>query len=148
MRNRKSNPEAVGSRDWTCRSHKPECILTIKSDRSVITTIITWHFNFTLWMLVFSIEMTNMVLEARAVSRTSPIVASRGAPWRQELSPHNARRQGTLRPWRATLIPLILACLNPFKRIHPQLKHINNESANIIESCYVAFDTNDCCNFP
>ena len=28
------------------------------------------------------------------------------------------------------------------------IKHIYNESANIIEGCNVAFDTNGCCNFP
>ena len=38
-----------------------------------------------------------MVLEAKTVSRAIPIVTSRGAPERRELSPHNARRQGTLR---------------------------------------------------
>ena len=33
-------------------------------------------------MLVLSIWITNMVLEARAVSRVTPIVTSRGAPYR------------------------------------------------------------------
>ena len=28
------------------------------------------------------------------------------------------------------------------------IKHIQNESVNIIEGCNVAFDTNDCWNFP
>ena len=31
--------------------------------------------------------------------------------------------------------------------ISPAIKHINKESANIIESCTVACDTNDCWNF-
>ena len=48
-------------------------------------------------MLVFSTSNTNIVLEARAVLRATPIVTSRGAPQRRELSPHNSRRQGTLR---------------------------------------------------
>ena len=33
-------------RDLTYCSHKPECIVTTKPDRSVLITIITWHFQF------------------------------------------------------------------------------------------------------
>ena len=46
VRNRKSNPEGVSPRDLTYCSHKPECIVTTKPDRSVLITIITWHFQF------------------------------------------------------------------------------------------------------
>ena len=41
VRNRKSNPEGVSPRDLTYCSHKPECIVTTKPDRSVLITIIT-----------------------------------------------------------------------------------------------------------
>ena len=44
VRNRKSNPEVVSPRDLTYCSHKPECIGTPNPDRSVLITIITWHF--------------------------------------------------------------------------------------------------------
>ena len=33
-------------RDLKYCSHKPECIVTTKPDRSVLITIITWHFQF------------------------------------------------------------------------------------------------------
>ena len=46
VRNRKSNPEGVSPRDMTYCSHKPECIVTTNPDRSVLITIITWHFQF------------------------------------------------------------------------------------------------------
>ena len=34
------------SQDLTYYSHKPECIMTTNPDRSVLITIITWHFQF------------------------------------------------------------------------------------------------------
>ena len=80
VRNRKSNPEGVSPRDLTYCSHKPECIGTTNLDRSVLITIITWHFQF------HPVNVSNLhvkgayVLEARAVSRTPPIVTSSGAP--------------------------------------------------------------------
>ena len=46
VRNRKSNPEGISLRDLTYCSHKPECIVTTNSDRLVLITIITWHFQF------------------------------------------------------------------------------------------------------
>ena len=46
VRNRTSNPEGVSPRDLTYCSHKPECIATTNRDRSVLITIITWHFQF------------------------------------------------------------------------------------------------------
>ena len=46
MRNRKSNPEGVSPRDLTSCWHKPECIVTTNPSRSVLITIITWHFQF------------------------------------------------------------------------------------------------------
>ena len=44
--NSKSNPEAVRPWDLTYCSHKPECIVVVKPDRSVLITIKTWHFQF------------------------------------------------------------------------------------------------------
>ena len=80
VRNRKSNPECVSPRDLTYCSHKPECIGTTNPDRSVLITIITWHFQF------HPVNVSNLhvkgvyVLEATAVSRAPPSVASRDAP--------------------------------------------------------------------
>ena len=45
------------------------------------------------------------------------------------------------------LTPFISACLNSFLRFFTAIKHIYKESANIIEGCNVACDTNDCWNF-
>ena len=101
VRNRTSNPEGVSPRDLTYCSHKPECIGTTNPDRSVLITIITWHFQF------HPVNVSNLhvkgayVLEARAISRAAPIVTSCGSPQRWELSPHNTHRQGTLCSWGA-----------------------------------------------
>ena len=46
VRNSTSNPEGVSPRDLTYCSHKPECIGTTNPDRSVLITIIIWHFQF------------------------------------------------------------------------------------------------------
>ena len=73
-------------------SQMPECIGTTKPDRSVFITIITRHFQ-THPVNVSNINVKGAyVLEARAASRVPPIVTSRGAPKRRELSPHNTRR--------------------------------------------------------
>ena len=64
-----------------------------------------------------------MVLEARAVSRATPMYKVRDTV-----------------PVTHYLTPLISAC---FKN-STTIKHIHNSSANIIEGCYVAFDTTDC----
>ena len=66
-----------------------------------------------------------MVLEARAVSRATPIVTSRGATWRRKLLPHNVRRQGTLRSWRATH-NFDIGVLKTFQNNHTTIKHIYN----------------------
>ena len=72
--------EKRSPRDLTYCSHKPECIGTTNPDRSVLITIITWHYQF------HSENVSNLHvkgaygLEARAVSRAPPIVMSRGAP--------------------------------------------------------------------
>ena len=62
-------------------SHKPECIVTATPDRSVLITIIRWHFQFYLvGISILNLKNTNMVLKARAISRATPIVTSRGDP--------------------------------------------------------------------
>ena len=65
---------------------------------------------------------------------------------RREWSPRNGRRQGTLRSWRATSNLWYRRVYNHLKN-STTIKRIYNSSANIIEGCNVAFDTNDCYNF-
>ena len=72
--NRKSYQEVVKPIDWTYCSHKPDCIVTRNLARSVLITIITWHFNNNPWVWVSSIQKGNMLFEARAISRATPIV--------------------------------------------------------------------------
>ena len=83
-------------------------------------------------MLVFSPENTKIMLEARGISRSTPTVTSRGE-WR-------------LRSWRATSHHI--GVFKSFKTNSATIKRIYDESANVIEGCNVAFDTNDCWNIP
>ena len=120
VRNRKSNLEAARARDLTYCSRKPECIVTTNPDRSVLITIITWHFQFHL------VNVSNFQLKyeyrARSESRfacysncfvtwcplTTGIVAS------QYLS-----SRGAVLVTRY-LTPLISTSLYPLKRIIPK----------------------------
>ena len=120
VRNRKSNPEGVSPRDLTYCSHKPERIVTTKPDRSVLITIITWHFQFR--PVNFSILHLKYDYRARSESRfacyshcyvtwcplTTGIVASQ-CP--------SARDAVLVTRY---LTPLISACLNSFLRFLPQ----------------------------
>ena len=101
MRNRKSNPEGVSPRDLTYCSHKPECIVTTNPDRSVLITIITWHFQF---------------------------------------RPVNVSILHSTHAFQIGVFKFVFT-------ISTTIKHIYKGSANIIEGCNVACDTNDCWNF-
>ena len=94
-------------------------------------------------MLVFSTNNTNIVLEASAIHMLLPLLC--------HLVP--------LKDWNCRLtIPVVKECcahnalphafhIGVFKfvkMISTTFKHIYKESANIIEGCNVAFDTNDC----
>ena len=126
---------------WTYCSHKPECIGTTNPDRSVLITIITWHFQF------HPVNVSNLrvkgayVLEARAVSRapllrhvvplndgncrlTIPVVKGRCA---REALPHAFN----------------IGVFKYDKRNPTTIKHIYNESENFNGSCDVAFDSNN-----
>ena len=120
MRNRKSNPEDVSPRDLTHCSHKPECIVTTNPDRSVLITIITWHFQFR--PVNVSILHLNYDFRAGSESRfacyshcyvtwyplTAGIVTSQ-CP---------SARDAVLAT--SYLTPFISACLNSFLRFLPQ----------------------------
>ena len=96
-------------------------LVTRKPDRSILITIMIWHFLFTLWMLVFFTLKTNMVLELRAIS--IPVVKGLSAR-------------------DVYLTPLISACLMWWNG-STTIEHIYNESVNKIDSCGVTFDNND-----
>ena len=63
-------------------------------------------------MLVFPTWKASKGTERRAVPPAYPIVTSRYAPARKELSPHNARRIVLATHY---LTPFISVCLNPLK---------------------------------
>ena len=97
-------------------------------------------------MLVFSTSNTIIVLEARAVSRATPIVTSR-----VPLNDGNCRLTMPVGKGRCARDALSHAFhIDVFKfvfTISSAIKHIYKESANIIEGCNVACDTNDSWNF-
>ena len=133
-------PRAIGLGIWLPVSHKPECIVTAKPDRSVLITVKTWHFQFHLsWLLVFSIQNTNKLVEARGVSRTSPIATSRGACSLKRgivASQSSSSRDAALMTRYLTL--LISARSKPFKN-STTIQHVYNYSASIFEGCNVTF---------
>ena len=69
-------------------------------------------------ILYLKSECANMMLKERAVSRAIPIVTSRGAAKRRELSPHNARHEGSLCSSHVT--SNLWSGLNPIERSLPK----------------------------
>ena len=119
VRNRNSNPGGVSHRDLTYCSHKPECIGTTNPDRSVLITIITWHFQF------HPVNISNLhvkgayVFEARAVTCSSHCYVT-SCPLTTGIvaSQYPSSRDAEL--VRGCLSPLISACLNTVKATLPQ----------------------------
>ena len=120
VRHSKSNPEAVRPMDFTCCSHKPECIVSSCPDKSILITTITWQFQFHL--VNVSIRHLRYEYRARSESRfaccshcyitwcplTTGSVVSQ-CPSSKDVSPVNVASH-----------PLISASSNPLKRIPPQ----------------------------
>ena len=142
VQNRKSNPEDFSPKDLTYCSHKPECIVTTNPDRSILITIITWHFQFH-HMNVGNIHGKGAyVLEAKPFHALLPLL--RHVVF---LNDGNCR----------LIIPVIKGCcahevlphafnIGVFKygkSNSTTIKHIYNESENLNESCGVAFDSNN-----
>ena len=120
VRNRKSNHEADRPRDLTYYSHKPECIVTTNPDRSVLITIITWHFQ--LHIVNVSILQLKYEYGARSESRFAcyshcyitwcPLTTG-------IVDPQCPSARDAVLVSRY-LTPLISACLKPLKRILQQ----------------------------
>ena len=137
------NPEAVRPRYLMHYSHKPECIVTTNPDRSVLITIITWHFHFASWMLVSPLKTriwcskgepfrVLLILLRHVVPLndgncrlTMPVVKGRCA---RDAQPHTFN----------------ISFFRSNKKDCAAIKHIYNESANITEGCNDAFDNSDC----
>ena len=87
-------------------------------------------------MLAFSTSNTNMVLEASAVSHATPIDTSHGAP-----NDGNCRLTIPVVKGRCTcdalLHTFIISIVESVENDFNTIKHIDNESANIIEGCIV-----------
>ena len=132
--------------DLTYRSHKSECIGTTNSDRSVLITIITWHFQFHPAKVSNLHEEGAYVLEARAVSRALPllrhVVPLNDGNCRLTIPVVKGRRARDALPH-----VFHIGVFKFVKAIFTAIKHIYKEYANIIEDCYVVFDSNDCWNF-
>ena len=120
VRSRKSNLEGVNPRDLTYCSHKPECIVTTNPDRSVLITIITWHFQF----CPVNVSILYLKYEYRAQSESrfacyshfyvtwSPLTTGIFA------SQFPSSRDAAL--VTRYLTPFISACINSLKRFLPQ----------------------------
>ena len=142
----KSNPEGLSPRDLTYCSHKPECIVTTNPNRSVLIPIITWHFQFR----PVNVNILHLKYNYRARSKSRfacySLVTSGGT-----LNDGNCRLTMPVGKGRCARDALPHAFhIGVFKfvfTISTAIKHIYKESANIIEGCNVACDTNDCWNF-
>ena len=147
MPNRKSNPKDVSPRDLTYCSHKPECIGSTNPDRSVLTKIIKCHFHF------HPVNVSNLnvkgtyVLVARAVSRAPPllrhVVPLNDGSCRLTILVVKGRSAREALPHTFNIGVIKYDKSNP-----TTIKHINNESGNLNESCDVAFDSNNWWNLP
>ena len=147
MRNRKSNPESISPKDLTYCSHKPKCIVTTNPDRSVLIIIITWHFQF----LPVNVSILHLKYVYRARSESRFACYSHCCVTRYPLNIGNSRLTMPVGKGRCARDELPHAFhIGVFKfvfTISSTIKHIYKQSANIIEGCYVACDTNDCWNF-
>ena len=123
-------------------SHKPEYTVTTNHDRSVLITIISWHFQF--HRVNVSVIHSKYGYGARSESRfacyshcyftwcplMTGIVASQCPSRRcaRDVLPHT----------------FDIGVFKTVKNYSITIKHIYNSSANITECINVAFDTNNC----
>ena len=125
--------------DMTYCSHNP--------DRSVLIASITWHFEFH----PVNVSILRLKYECCAWSESRFACYSHcdvtWCPWPRELSPHNTRRKGTLRSWRATS-QLQYRGVWDRQNKSTTIKHTYNEFEDFIDNCEVAFDTDDWWNQP
>ena len=109
----------VTMHDLTYCSHKPECIVTTNPDRSVLITIITWHFQFR--PMNVSILHLKYDYPARSESRFA-CYSHCYVTWYPLTTGTVASQCPSARD--AVLVtrylPFISACLNSFSRFLPQ----------------------------
>ena len=141
------NGEGVSPKDLTYCSHKPECIVTTNPDRSVLITIITWHFQFR----PVNVSILHLKYDYRARSESRFVCYSHCYVTWYPLTTGVVASQCPSGKGRCARDALPHAYhIGVFKfvfTISTAIKHIYKESANLIEGCDVACDTNDCWNF-
>ena len=120
--------------------HKPECIGTTHLDRSLLITIITWHFQF------HPANVCNLHVKGAYVRRESRFTRS------SHCNDGNCRLTIPVVEGRCAREVLPRAFnIGVFKygKSNPNtIKHIYNESENLKEGCDVAFDSNNWWNLP
>ena len=141
-------PEAVKPRDLTYCSHNHEYIVTINPDRCGLITITTWHFQFHL----MNVSILHLRYEYHARSKSRFAWYSRchitWCPLTTEIvaSQCPSTRDAVL--MTRYLTSVISASLDTLKNNYNSIKHLYNESENIIGGCNATFDSNYCWNFP
>ena len=137
-------PRALARGIWRTVRTSPIALWQQNPDRSVLITIITWHFKFR------PVNVSNLHLKyeyrARSESRFA-CYSHRCVTW-CPFNDGNCRL--TIPVVKGRCARDVLSChifhigvLKFVKTISTTIKHIYTESANIIEGCNVAFDTND-----
>ena len=118
---RKSNPKAVRPRNLMYCLHKPDYIVTTNPDRSVLITIITWHFQFHL----MNVSILHLKYEYGAKQELFRMLLP--------LLSHMVPLTKDTMLVTCFLTPSIAACLYLSKNNFITIKHIHNESETIIE---------------
>ena len=138
---RKSNPEAIGLGDVTHCSHKPECIVTTNPSRTGLNhdynmtfsippcqysplKIQIWCLKWEPFHMLLQLLCHVVPLNSGNCHLTIPVIKGHYAC---DVVPHTFN----------------ISVLISVEKNSATIKHIHNVSANIIESCNVAFDTND-----
>ena len=138
-----SNPEGFSPMDLTYCFQKPECIVTTNPDRSVLITIITWHFLF------HPVNVSNLLVKgAYMCSTREPFHAF--LPLLRCVVPLNDGNCRLALPVvkgrcdREALPQAFNSGVFKYDKSNSTtVKHTYNESENLNEGCDVAFDSNN-----
>ena len=139
VRNRKPNSEADRPMDLTYCSHKPECIVTTNPDKSVLISIIAWHFQFHL----VNVSILQLKYEYGArIESCSSLSSDCYVTWYPLTTGIGASQCPSERDTALVTCYLTLL-IGVFKSVDNNcttITHIYNESVNIIEGSNVAFN--------